>query len=565
MHEIQNSDGIPEALKKALLDREFSSLTPVQSAILKDANSGRDLRMASATGSGKTVAVAMAIARDISDWNLEKSQKSAHPKVLFVAPTRELAQQLFKELSWLYKNLNLKLAVVTGGTSIVGDFKSLKRGPHVLVGTPGRLVDHLKRGSVSFTTLSTVVLDEADEMLDMGFREDLEFILEQTPEERQTHLVSATFPRGVLSLAKRFQDNAIFVEGTPQGQPNLDISHRAMLVFEKDKFSALVNVALQRGEDRMLVFAQTRIGTAKTAMELSSLGFSAAALHGDMGQKERNQTLEAFRRGSATILVATDVAARGLDINNVEEVVHYDMPDNDATFTHRSGRTARAGKKGVNTVFVPTHFHRRAKQQARRLGIELDWVKVPSAKSIRKHGKKKMAKELAAIETVEETSFNFAAKLLEEFNPQFLVGALLSKVSMAGPCKAREIKNPDMAQVEKNVGMQRNGGRFGRGGQRSGGSGGQRGGGRGRPERDSQNYTRFHVNWGGSQGANPGRLVAMLCRRGDINGKEIGSIKIMDHSATVEVANSKAKSFAKLTETPDKRNPKIKIRPWKKN
>ena len=325
-----------------------------------------------------------------------------------------------------------------------------------------------------------------------------------------------------------------------------------------------VNVALQRGEDRMLVFAQTRIGTAKTAMELSALGFSAAALHGDMGQKERNQTLEAFRQGSATILVATDVAARGLDINNVEEVVHYDMPDNDATFTHRSGRTARAGKKGVNTIFVPTHFHRRAKQQARRLGIELDWVKVPSAKSIRKNGKKKMAKELAAIETVEETSFNFAAKLLEEFNPQFLVGALLSKVQLGGTCKAREIKNPDIAQVEKNVGSQRNGGRFGRG-QRSGGGGPRGGGGRGRSDRDSENYTRFHVNWGNNQGANPGRLVAMLCRRGDIKGKQIGSIKIMDHSATVDVSNSIAKSFAKLAEAPDKRNPKIKIRPWTKN
>ena len=347
MYPTDPFSNVPAGLGPTLKARGFENLTAVQSAILAEGLTGRDLRISSQTGSGKTVAVGLVLANDLA--NAQDPGKShdrngpARPQVLLVAPTRELAAQLGEELGWLFRPLGKTIAVVTGGTNIGLDFRALRSNPQVLVGTPGRLFDHVKRASIDLSDLSAVVLDEADEMLDMGFRDELEGILETTPTERHTHMVSATFPREVLALAARYQRDAYTVQGGDPKGANTDITHVAHDVRMGNRIDALVNIFLSSPDERTLVFVRTRVATADVATDLTAAGFKAFALNGEMGQRERTATLDAFREGKVQFLIATDVAARGLDIRDVNRIVHFDLPENPEAFTHRSGRTGRAG------------------------------------------------------------------------------------------------------------------------------------------------------------------------------------------------------------------------------
>ena len=559
-------DNVPAGLGRALADRGFEALTCVQERVLDPALEGRDLRISSQTGSGKTVALGLVIAPHLeAPPRVAHSKKSAAPTALVVAPTRELAAQVASELHWLFRPLRAGVTVVTGGTNIAGDFKNLARGPRVVVGTPGRLLDHLRRGSINAEGVGVVVLDEADEMLDMGFRDELDGILEATPAERRTHLVSATLPREVLRLADRYQNDPVRLEGTPVGAANAEITHVAHLVYERDRLPALANLLLSTPGDQTLIFVRTRVQTSALAAELASRGFAVTALSGEMGQRERNAALAAFRSKQVRAVVATDVAARGLDINDVARVVHFDPPENHESYTHRSGRTGRAGNLGESVVFVSPSQRNRVEWMARKANMALRFEPVPTAKAIHKVADDRLVEDLdAALSGTAEPSKrlrDLAASLLAGRDPEALVAELLARSSHVGTCEPVDIAQPPpKSSINAKRGKRDHKNRNGR---NRDGRGNHDRPGRGRKTRAPGEFTPFYVSWGARAGANPSRLLAMVCRRGKIKGSQVGAIRIDAQRSVVEVASHLAEDFARAAARRDNRNPSVKIAPWR--
>ena len=554
-------EGVPTELASALRRRGFDSLTPIQQAVLAADTKGRDLRIVSRTGSGKTVALGLAIGRSIVERGgpRKKDRGVARPEVLVVAPTRELAVQVASELAWLYAPQRLKVACLTGGTGLGGDFRSLGAAPDVIVGTPGRLVDHLERGSLSLDSTTELVLDEADAMLDLGFREALERILSSLPEERRTHLVSATFANEVLSLANRHQKNPHRIEGADAGAPHADIEHVAYLLRAEDRPSALINLLLASQSLRVLVFVRTRADASDVADGLLRHGFRARAISGELTQRERSSTLEAFRSGEVNVLVATDVAARGLDVNDVAAVVHYDLPGSPETLTHRSGRTGRAGRKGTSVLFVPTAARAKAGRLVQAARIDVKLRSVPAKEEIIKAVDAHLlgAIRSATLEDAEAERFDVLAKtLLDEGDAVGVVARLLAHSGFAGPCPPcdvavidpnpkREAKREMSRDVPRGAPM-RDDRSFDRPPTN-------------RPPRGRE-YVRFQVSWGGEHGADPRRLLAMSCRRGGISSSDVGAIEILGRSSTIEVAREVADDFGRAVTEVDPREPGIRFR-----
>ena len=427
----------PCDLASALEARGFDSLTSIQSAVIDADARGRDLRLTSQTGSGKTVAVGLAMAEVIAEGPNHRG--IARPTALIVAPTRELAAQLARELSWLYEPLRKKVSVVTGGTSLTAEKRELKQGPHVLVGTPGRLLDHLRHGAISLETLKVVVLDEADEMLDMGFEEELNAILDFAPAEKQTHLVSATFSGQALRLAQKLQSNPLAVEGTPLGAANSDIEHRCILAHPGDHLDVIVNLLLRFEGDKSLIFVRTRASTLELAHRLADLGFSALPLSGEMTQRERTNAFDRFRRGTTQVLVATDVAARGVDVHDIAQVIQADLPDDSEVLTHRSGRTGRAGRTGRNVMLVAPRARRRVESLMRQAKVRGTFVDAPDPDSIRAAAEARLAASLKEKYEPTERLGALAKTLLEEADPVELVERLLARISHDGPTAPREL------------------------------------------------------------------------------------------------------------------------------
>ena len=347
------------ALARALAARDYSVPTAVQLAVLEDAAAARDLLVSAQTGSGKTVAFGLAIAPALLG-EAEQFERAAEPLALVIAPTRELAMQVQRELAWLYAGTGARVVTCVGGMDARAEARQLEMGAHIVVGTPGRLRDHLERRRLQLSKLRAIVLDEADEMLDLGFREDLEFILDATPDSRQTLLFSATMPREIEMLARRYQRDALRIETIRRDEPHADIEYRAIAVAPHDIENAVVNVLRLHEVRATLVFCATREAVKRMQARLLERGFSAVALSGEFTQHERTQALQALRDGRARVLVATDVAARGLDLPDLTLVIHADLPNDRETLLHRSGRTGRAGRKGLVTLIVP--FNRRTRR-----------------------------------------------------------------------------------------------------------------------------------------------------------------------------------------------------------
>ncbi|MBX3464412.1 MAG: DEAD/DEAH box helicase, partial [Planctomycetes bacterium] len=421
-------DGAPAALIPALQRRGFTRLTEVQRAVLAAWDGARDLRITSQTGSGKTVALGFALAPGLA------ARPATGPTTLVIAPTRELAMQVKEELGWLFADLpHGHCEVVTGGTSLVRERQQLRQRPSVLVGTPGRLLDHLREGALDVSSVTQLVLDEADQMLDLGFRDELDAILGQLPAARRTHLVSATFPPEVLDLADRFQRDPILVEGSAQGQAHGDIEHVVHRIGPREHYAALVNLLLLAGEERTLVFVRTRENTATLADKLAADGFAAMPLHGELAQAQRTRTLAAFRRGSVRTLVATDVAARGLDIGSVTAVVHVHPPIDAATYVHRSGRTGRAGQKGRSILLVPKGIEPRARRLLREAGVAARLEPLPGAAAVQaRQLERAVAGARAALDAgASPDQLAAAAGLLQGREPTAVVAALLARTMAA--------------------------------------------------------------------------------------------------------------------------------------
>ena len=340
------------ALARALAVQGYAEPTPVQAAVLADEAAGRDLLVSAQTGSGKTVAFGLAAGPTLLG-DADKLAYSVVPLALVIAPTRELAIQVNTELSWLYKDAGAIVVSCVGGMDPRREQRALQGGCHIVVGTPGRLKDHLERGNLDLSALRVVVLDEADEMLDMGFREDLEEILDSAPEGRRTLMFSATIAKEIAGLARRYQTDALRIDTVNRNQAHGDIEYQVIRIAPNEIEHAVVNVLRLFEAPGALVFCNTRDGVRHMHAALRERGFSVVGLSGELGQRERSDALQALRDGHARVCVATDVAARGLDLPDLGLVIHADLPVNKAGLLHRSGRTGRAGKKGVSVLLAP--------------------------------------------------------------------------------------------------------------------------------------------------------------------------------------------------------------------
>ncbi|HRG95935.1 MAG TPA: DEAD/DEAH box helicase [Polyangiaceae bacterium] len=590
-------DDVPSPFREALAARGFSELTLVQRAVLGEALAQSDLRVSSQTGSGKTVAVGLVLAQM---FLREALAPGRNPFALVIAPTRELAAQVGAELSWFFAPVSAEVVVVTGGTSGGLERRALSRGASIVVGTPGRMLDHLKRGSIDPSSVRSVVLDEADRMLDMGFTEDLRAILDAVPEGRRTHMVSATFPREVLRLADAYQSNVVDVEGTRRGDANEDIAHVVHIVPYSDREAAVMNVLLTAPDESTLAFTKTRDGASELAHALIRAGFSATALTGDMEQSERTRALDSFRVGRTRVLVATDVAARGIDLPDVTRVLHADPPGDPESYTHRSGRTGRAGRKGTSIMLVPPASKELARRLLKRAGIYADLLPIPTPEDVRRAQATRLSEVLAADDDAPlahgEVAARVAKELLGKVEPEALVARLVSRLLAATAAEPRTLSaharavraygDGDARAPERDRGPRARDERPPRyerpvrpwppaafpsderprapyGGDRAQHASHDRGPAPQAPRasraNDAVDFVGFRVTWGARHGADARRLMALSCRRGGVGGSDLGAIHVGPEASVVEVNAGVADAFERAARRPDPRDPRVQF------
>ena len=506
---------LPPLLGEALAARGYASPTPVQAQVLEAEAEGRDLIVSAQTGSGKTVAFGLAIAPQLLDAS-GTLPYALKPLALVIAPTRELALQVSRELVWLYGKAGARIATCVGGMDPSKERRNLSAGAHIVVGTPGRLRDHLERGALDLTQLRVAVLDEADEMLDMGFREDLEEILDATPNERRTLLFSATMPRPIVALAKRYQKDALRISTVGEDRGHGDIAYQAMTVAPAEIEHAVVNLLRLHEAQSALLFCATRDNVRRLHSSLTERGFNAVMLSGEHSQSERNHALQALRDGRARVLVATDVAARGIDLPSLSLVVHVELPRDAEALQHRTGRTGRAGKKGTAVLIVPYPRRRRTEQMLQHARIQCEWIQAPTAEMIRANDRERLITALLAPVEIDDEDNLLAERLLAEKTPQEIAAALVHAHRAAMP-QAEEMieQTPEVrraAQQEKH-----------------------------RPGFDDVVWFRMDI--GRRQNADPRWVLPLICRRGGITKNEVGAIRIAPNETAFQIPRALAAKF----------------------
>jgi ATP-dependent RNA helicase DeaD len=519
------------ALARALEQQGYAEPTPVQAAVL-EAPDNKDLLVSAQTGSGKTVAFGLAAARTLLG-EAPRFERAGSPLALVIAPTRELAQQVSRELAWLYKHAGAIVVTCVGGTDARREQRELQAGGHVVVGTPGRLRDHLERGNLDLSALRVVVLDEADEMLDLGFREDLEEILDSTPVERRTLLFSATIAKEIATLARRFQREAVRIDTLRRDEAHGDIEYRAVRVAPNEVEPAVVNLLRYFESPGALVFCATRERVRQLYGALRERGFAAVALSGELSQKERTDALQALRDGHARACVATDVAARGLDLPDLGLVIHVDLPANKAGLLHRSGRTGRAGKKGVSVVVVPYNKRRIAERLFDSASIDAQWSGPPSADEIRAKDQTRLLEDPILTEAPSEEDLVLARRILADSSPEAVAAALIRMHRQRLPepedlyDDAHHSAPPPRAPRERPDRPDR----------------------ADRPERTWDPSTTegggvwFRMTIGRQNNADPKWLIPLICRLGHVTKKEIGQIRIFDRETKFEISREVESRF----------------------
>jgi len=529
--------GAHRALLPALEGRGYIEPTPVQAAVLAPALAGKDLLVSSRTGSGKTIAFGLLVAEAALGGD-ERFGKAAAPLALVVAPTRELAVQVQRELAWLFAAADGRVAACVGGMDPRQEARALKHGTHIVVGTPGRLRDHLERGTLDLSALGTVVLDEADEMLDMGFREELEAILDATPAARRTVLFSATLPKPILELARKYTRDAARVAATPTAEAHADIEYRGHVVSPREREHAIVNVLRALDPPSALVFRGTREAVQHTAASLSERGFEVVALSGELTQPERTRALKALRDGRARVLVATDVAARGLDLPGIGLVLHADLPRDPQALQHRSGRTGRAGRKGLALFLAAPAERFKLERMLRESGVAAAWSPVPSPEQVRARDAERLSAELAALgDDAAEEDRDAARRLLAAHDPLLLAVALVRRERARLPAPE---ELPETARAAKETPAGRAAPRAPR---------------RGPPE----DVIWFRLLLGRQRKADPKWILPLLCKRGGVTRDQIGKIQVLPGETRFEVARAAAATFQKAASHPDPRMPDARI------
>ena len=520
--------GFSEALLKTLADKGYSDPSPIQKAAFPELMLGRDLVGQAQTGTGKTAAFALPLLE-----RLESGQKT--PQVLVLAPTRELAMQVADSFkAYAAGHPHLKVLAVYGGTDFRSQISTLRRGVDVVVGTPGRVMDHMRQGTLDTSGLTSLVLDEADEMLRMGFIDDVEWILEQLPKERQVVLFSATMPPEIRRLSKRYLNDPAEVTIKTKDQDGKLIRQRAITVPMSHKLEALQRVLDACGGEGVIIFARTKVITLTVAETLEAAGHQVAVLNGDVPQNQRERTVERLRSGSVDVLVATDVAARGLDVERIGLVINYDMPFDSEAYVHRIGRTGRAGRTGEAVLFMTPRERRFIRNLERATGQPIELMEVPGNTAINQGRLDRLRKRLSEAANgvadnseegalIQELMQRVATEL--ELTPEQIALAALNLA--IGPNGLLSKGDDDWIQNTQRMDRDR-------------GDRGDRGERRERrtdrparaPEEDMQ---RYRVAVGHRDRVKPGNLVGAIAGETGLQGRSIGRIQIFDNHSLVDL------------------------------
>ena len=532
--------GLHDYLLRALEELGFKEPTPIQSGVINLLLTGHDVVGQAQTGTGKTAAFALPILQNLN-------QDRAGVQALIVAPTRELAQQVSIAFESFSRFSQISVLSIYGGQEYGRQIRELRRGVDVVVGTPGRLLDLIGKGKLDLSHVRTLVLDEADEMLSMGFIEDIESIMAATPDSRQTCLFSATMPRQIRRLADRYMKSPQSVTIEKRELTAETVEQRYYIVAQENKLAALTRVIETEEMSNALIFTKTRIGSSELAHELTSRGFPAEALNGDLSQEAREQVLRRFRHGGLNVLVATDVAARGLDIDDISHVFNFDLPMEIDAYVHRVGRTGRAGKEGIAISFVTPREKHRLRRIEQYTKKQMNVGTLPTEADIlaRREEALRVKMEMWLKRDRCRVEKEMVAAFVEEGYDMLLIAASALKMARSEEKQRpilpiQEVRFDDRGGRGRNDrggrgrGRDRDGGRGrdGGGGRRDGGGGERRGGGR-RPSASSheEGMVRLKLTGGKTQGVRPGDVVRIIASTAKVRGAEIGSIHVLnDHT-----------------------------------
>jgi ATP-dependent RNA helicase DeaD len=546
---------LPETLQNALDGLGFTQPTPIQLEAIPYLLEGRDILGEAQTGTGKTAAFGLPSLAQI-DTAIKQ------PQMLVLAPTRELAIQVAEAIESFGKFMRgLRVVTVYGGQSYGPQLAELDRGPQVIVATPGRLMDHIRRGRINFDSVKTLVLDEADEMLNMGFLEDVEWILSHVPANTQMALFSATMPAAIRKITERFLKNPAHIKIERQEQKKANIRQRAWEVRGINKLTALERIVETIEYDAMLVFVRTRNDTIELAERLESQGFKASALNGDMNQQMRERTVNQLKEGKINILVATDVVARGLDVPRISHVLNFDLPDDHESYVHRIGRTGRAGRSGEAILFVRPRERYLLRHYMNATGGDIETMQLPTPAQLGAHRQEKCREDLTKL--IDNPNLEAMREMIQSMAEQSeasvldLAAALLYKYQQKRPLQPKD--DPERPQREARGGFERGdrngrgrnervshdrGGRFERGArfERGGERGGERRGkAAGQGRRNDIDWKTYRLAVGRDHGVQVKDIVGAIANEASIDSGNIGAIRLFDGHSTVQLPSGMPK------------------------
>lgn len=529
----------PEILR-AVEDMGFEEMTPIQSMAIPAVMTGRDVVGQAQTGTGKTAAFSIPMLERI---DLEDKSVQA----LILCPTRELAVQISEEVKRIGRHMRgLKILPVFGGQDITRQIKGLKSGAHVVIGTPGRVLDHLRRRTLKLGTLKMLILDEADEMLNMGFREDIEAVLNSVDHEIQTLLFSATMPKEIMNIINNYQKDPEILKVAHKALTTPNISQVYLEMKDRDKMEILTRLVDMYDYNLSIVFCNTKKRVDEVTDMLQARGYLCDKIHGDMKQTLRLSVINKFKRGDIDLLVATDVAARGLDIDNVEAVFNYDMPTHEEYYVHRIGRTGRAGKMGISYTFITYRDYHLLRSIMRYTKSEIVQHPIPKLSDIEAVKQGQLLERVKArIEAGIDEKY---IRLIEGFADENYTAVEMAAALLQAELEVTDAKEIDSVDNGKAYLKKRRedskSGRRGTDNRRSPRQGGKRFDSR----RSGKGMTRLHFNVGANQGVRPRDMVGAIANEGGIEGRMIGSVDIFDAHTFVEIPEDSASQVVKRME-----------------
>lgn len=554
---VFSETGLSPDVLKAVTDLGFDTPTPIQAKTIPVVlNSFNDIVALAQTGTGKTAAFGLPML-EVTDTFSNEIQ------FIILCPTRELCIQIGKEMKKYGKYIKgVSIVEVYGGADISKQIKAIRKGAHIIVGTPGRVLDLVNRGSLDLSTIKWVVLDEADEMLNMGFKEDLNQILKTTPKTKRTLLFSATMPKEILDISAKYMTDPVEITVDKRNSAAINVEHEYYVVHSRDRYEALKRISDMNPGLYAIVFCRTRRETKELASKLINDGYNSEALHGDLSQAQRDEVMTKFRNKKIQMLVATDVAARGLDVSDVSHVINIDLPEDLEVYIHRSGRTGRAGKQGLAISIINTRELKYLKELEKLAGINFTRKNVPGGKEICEKQLFNLVRKVVDTKVDEEKINPFLPDIMKMFDGidrEEIIKKLVaeefqrfldyykksSDINVSGDSYRGDYSKSDRSSRGRDKGGDR-----GRGRDRE----------RGSNFRSSEGYSKFSINIGKKDGINPVEIIQMINRSLNVRNVPIGKIDIMRTESTVEIDSKLGKDLSRKMQNVTYRNLKVNVK-----